>query len=119
MVREVWCKHASDKFVQYCKVNGIDITAEGYDPFIANTFRTENGVGIKSILGDANQLLETWRSDNPKISPLDDVAYIHKEPTSTDAFDSSSINQLKEKMDNEGTYSVTDALSGKALKPRK
>nr|DAP53967.1 MAG TPA: large terminase [Caudoviricetes sp.] len=119
LVREVWCKHVSDKFVQYCKVNGIDITAEGYDPFIANTFRTENRVEIKSILGDANQLPETWRSDDPKISPLDDVAYMHEEPASTDAFDSSSINQLKEKMDNEGTYSVTDALSGNALKPRK
>lgn len=141
LVREVWCKHASDKFVQYCKVNGIDITAEGYDPFIANTFRTENGVEIKSILGDANQLSETWRFDDPKISPLDDVAYMHEEPASTDAqvsthmqpdinnaivtphmtdaFSSPSINQLKEKMDNEGTYSVTDALSGNALKPRK
>lgn len=119
LVREVWCKHVSDKFVQYCKVNGIDITAEGYDPFIANTFRTENGVETKSILGDANQLPETWRSEDPKISPLDDDAYMHKEPTSTDAFSSSSINQLKEKMDNEGTYSVTDALSGNALKPRK
>lgn len=119
LVREVWCKHVSDKFVQYCKVNGIDITAEGYDPFIANTFRTENRVEIKSILGDANQLPETWRSDDPKISPLDDVVYMHEEPASTDAFDTSSINQLKEKMDNEGTYSVTDALSGNALKPRK
>lgn len=119
LVREVWCKHVSDKFVQYCKVNGIDITAEGYDPFIANTFRTENGVETKSILGDANQLPETWRSEDPKISPLDDVAYMHEEPTSTDAFSSPSINQLKEKMDNEGTYSVTDALSGNALKPRK
>lgn len=119
LVREVWCKHVSDKFVQYCKVNGIDITAEGYDPFIANTFRTENRVEIKSILGDANQLLETWRSDDPKISPLDDVVYMHEEPASTDAFDTSSINQLKEKMDNEGIYSVTDALSGNALKPRK
>lgn len=119
LVREVWCKHVSDKFVQYCKVNGIDITAEGYDPFIANTFRTENGVETKSILGDANQLPETWRSEDPKISPLDDDAYMYKEPTSTDAFSSPSINQLKEKMDNEGTYSVTDALSGKALKPRK
>ena len=141
LVREVWCKHVSDKFVQYCKVNGIDITAEGYDPFIANTFRTENGVETKSILGDAIQLPETWRSEDPKISPLDDVAYIHEEPASTDAhisthmqpdinnaivtphmtdaFSSPSINQLKEKMDNEGTYSVTDALSGKALKPRK
>ena len=104
LVREVWCKHVSDKFVQYCKANGIDITAEGYDPFIANTFRTENGVEIKSILGDANQLPETWRSE---------------EPTSTGAFNSPSINQLKEKMDNEGTYSVADALSGKTLKPRK
>lgn len=141
LVREVWCKHVSDKFVQYCKVNGIDITAEGYDPFIANTFRTENGVETKSILGDANQLPETWRSEDPKISPLDDVAYMHEEPASTDAqvsthtqpdinnaivtphmtdaFSSPSIDQLKEKMDNEGTYSVTDALSGKALKPRK
>lgn len=119
LVREVWCKHVSDKFVQYCKVNGIDITAEGYDPFIANTFRTENGVEIKSILGDANQLPETWRFDDPKISPLDDVAYMHEEPASTGAFKSPSINQLKEKMDNEGTYSVADALSGKTLKPRK
>ena len=119
LLREVWCKHVSKEFVQFCKTNGIDITAEGYDPFIANTFRTENGVKIKSILGDANQLPETWRSDDPKISPLDDVAYMHEEPASTDAFDSSSINQLKEKMDNEGTYSVTDALSGNALKPRK
>ena len=119
LVREVWCKHVSDKFVQYCKANGIDITAEGYDPFIANTFRTENGVETKSILGGAYQLPETWRSDDPKISPLDDFAYMHEEPTSTDAFSSPSINQLKEKMDNEGTYSVTDALSGNALKPRK
>lgn len=119
LVREVWCKHVSDKFVQYCKVNGIDITAEGYDPFIANTFRTEDGKDIKSIIGDAGQLPETWRFDDPKISPLDDDAYMHKEPASTDAFESSSINQLKEKMDNEGTYSVTDALFGKALKPRK
>ena len=119
LVREVWCKHVSDKFVQYCKVNGIDITAEGYDPFIANTFRTENGVETKSIFGDANQLPETWRSEDPKISPLDDAVYMHEEPTSTDAFSSPSINQLKEKMDNEGTYSVTDALSGNALKPRK
>lgn len=119
LVREVWCKHVSDKFVQYCKVSGIDITAEGYDPFIANTFRTENGVETKSILGDANQLPESWRFDDPKISPLDDVAYMHEEPTSTGAFNSPSINQLKEKMDNEGTYSVADALSGKTLKPRK
>ena len=65
---------------------------------------SENGVEIKSILGDANQLPETWRSE---------------EPTSTGAFNSPSINQLKEKMDNEGTYSVADALSGKTLKPRK
>ena len=40
-------------------------------------------------------------------------------PNMTDAFSSPSINQLKEKMDHEGTYSVTDALSGNALKPRK
>jgi hypothetical protein len=119
LLREVWCKHVSNEFVQFCKTNGIDITAEGYDPFIANTFRTENGVKIKSILGDANQLPETWRSGDPKISSLDNSAYIHEEPTSTGAFNSPSINQLKEKMDNEGTYSVADALSGKTLKPRK
>lgn len=119
LVREVWCKHVSKEFVQFCKTNDIDITAEGYDPFIANTFRTENRVEIKSILGDANQLPETWRSGDPKISSLDNSAYIHEEPTSTGAFNSPSINQLKEKMDNEGTYSVADALSGKTLKPRK
>lgn len=141
IIREVWCKHVSDKFVQYCKTNGIDITAEGYDPFIAETFKTINGKKVKSITGDAGQLPETWRSDDPEISSLAGFAYIHEEPASTDAqisshmqpdlnnaivtphmtdaFSSPSINQLKEKMDEEGTYSVTDALSGKALKPRK
>lgn len=141
LVREVWCKHVSDKFVQYCKTNGIDITAEGYDPFIANTFRTEDGKEIKSIIGDAGQLPETWRSDDTDGSVLNGFACIREEPVSTDAqvsshmqpdinnaivtphmtdaFSSPSIDQLKEKMDNEGTYSVTDALSGKALKPRK
>lgn len=141
IVREIWCKHVSDKFVQYCKANGIDITAEGYDPFITNTFRTEDGKEIKSIIGDAGQIPEAWRSEDPEISGLNNFAYMHEEPASTDAqvsthmqpdinnaivtphmsdaFSSPSIDQLKEKMDNEGTYSVTDALSGKALKPRK
>lgn len=141
IVREIWCKHVSDKFVQYCKANGIDITAEGYDPFITNTFRTDDGKEIKSIIGDAGQIPEAWRSEDPEISGLNNFAYIHEDPVSndaqvsthtqpdinnaivtphmTDAFSSPSIDQLKEKMDNEGTYSVTDALSGKALKPRK
>lgn len=141
IVREIWCKHVSDKFVQYCKANGVDITAEGYDPFITNTFRTEDGKEIKSIIGDAGQIPEAWRSEDPEISGLNNFAYIHDDPVSndaqvsthmqpdinnaivtphmTDAFSSPSINQLKEKMDDEGTYSVTDALSGKALKPRK
>ena len=141
IVREIWCKHVSDKFVQYCKANGVDITAEGYDPFITNTFRTEDGKEIKSIIGDAGQIPEAWRSEDPEISGLNNFAYIHDDPVSndaqvsthmqpdinnaivtphmTDAFSSPSINQLKEKMDNEGTYSVTDALSGNALKPRK
>lgn len=141
LVREVWCKHVSDKFVQFCKTNGIDITAEGYDPFIASTFRTEDGKEIKSIIGDAGQIPEAWRSEDPEISGLNNFAYIHEDPVSndaqvsahmqpdinnaivtphmSDAFSSPSINQLKEKMDNEGTYSVTDALSGKTLKPRK
>ena len=131
----------SDKFVQFCKTNGIDITAEGYDPFIASTFRTEDGKEIKSIIGDAGQIPEAWRSEDPEISGLNNFAYIHEDPVSndaqvsahmqpdinnaivtphmTDAFSSPSIDQLKEKMDNEGTYSVTDALSGNALKPRK
>lgn len=141
IAREIWCKHVSDKFVQFCKINGIDITAEGYDPFISNTFKTACGKEIKSITGDVGQIPEAWRSEDPEISALNNFAYIHEDPVSndaqvsthtqpdinnaivtphmTDAFGSPSINQLKEKMDNEGTYSVSDALSGKALKPRK
>lgn len=141
IVREIWCKHVSDKFVQFCKTNGIDITAEGYDPFISDTFKTACGKEIKSITGDVGQIPEAWRSEDPEISALNNFAYIHEDPVSndaqvsthtqpdinnaivtphmTDAFSSPSINQLKEKMNNEGTYSVADALSGKALKPRK
>lgn len=141
IVREIWCKHVSDKFVQFCKTNGVDITAEGYDPFIANTFRTEDGKEIKSITGDVGQIPEAWRSEDPEISGLNNFAYIHEDPASnnaqvsvhmqpdinnaivtprmTHAFSAPPIDQLKEKMDDEGTYSVTDALSGKALKPRK
>lgn len=141
LFREVWCKHVSDKFVQYCKENGIDLTAEGYDPFITDTIKTVDGKEIKGIISDAGQLTETQRSDESDGSVLNGFAYIHKEPESTDAqvssrtysdmtnavvspnmtdaFSSPSINQLKEKMDHEGTYSVTDALSGNALKPRK
>lgn len=141
IVREIWCKHVSDKFVQFCKTNGVDITAEGYDPFISDTFKTTCGKEIKSITGDVGQIPEAWRSEDPEISALNNFAYIHEDsvpndaqvsthmqpdinnaivtPHMTDAFSSPSINQLKEKMDDEGTYSVTDALSGKALKPRK
>lgn len=142
MVREIWCKHAGDKFVQYCKAEGVDITAEGYDPFIANTFKTTlNGKEFKSIKGDAGQIPETWRSEDPEISSLSGFAYIHEEPASNDAqvstrqtpdlnsaivtpntthaFSAPPIKQLKEKMDTEGTYSVTDALSGNKLTPRK
>lgn len=141
VVRSVWCKHVNDKFVRFCKINGIDLTAEGYDPFITDTIKTVDGKEIKGIISDAGQLPETQRSDESDGSVLNGFAYIHKEPESTDAqvsscthsdmtnavvspnmtdaFSSPSINQLKEKMDHEGTYSVTDALSGNALKPRK
>lgn len=141
IVRSVWCKHVNDKIVHLCKTNGIDLTAEGYDPFITDTIKTVDGKEIKNIIGDAGQLPETQRSDESDGSVLNGFAYIHKEPESTDAqvsscthsdmtnavvspnmtdaFSSPSINQLKEKMDHEGTYSVTDALSGNALKPRK
>ena len=141
VVRSVWCKHVNDKFVRFCKINGIDLTAEGYDPFITDTIKTVDGKEIKGIISDAGQIPETQRSDDSDVSALSGFAYIHKEPESTDAqvssctnsdmtnavvspnmtdaFSSPSINQLKEKMDHEGTYSVTDALSGNALKPRK
>ena len=141
VVRSVWCKHVNDKFVRFCKINGIDLTAEGYDPFITDTIKTVDGKEIKGIISDAGQLPETQRSDESDGSVLNGFEYIHKEPESTDAqvsgrthsdmtnavvspnmtdaFSSPSINQLKEKMDHEGTYSVTDALSGNALKPRK
>ena len=141
VVRSVWCKHVNDKFVRFCKINGIDLTAEGYDPFITDTIKTVDGKEIKGIISDAGQIPETQRSDESDGSVLNGFAYIHKEPESTDAqvsscthsdmtnavvspnmtdaFSSPSINQLKEKMDHEGTYSVTDALSGNALKPRK
>lgn len=141
VVRSVWCKHVNDKFVRFCKINGIDLTAEGYDPFITDTIKTVDGKEIKGIISDAGQLPETQRSDESDGSVLNGFAYIHKEPESTDAqvssrthsdmtnavvspnmtdaFSSPSINQLKEKMDHEGTYSVTDALAGNALKPRK
>lgn len=141
VVRSVWCKHVNDKFVRFCKINGIDLTAEGYDPFITDTIKTVDGKEIKGIISDAGQIPETQRSDESDGSVLNGFAYIHKEPESTDAqvsscthsdmtnavvspnmtdaFSSPSINQLKEKMDHEGTYSVTDALAGNALKPRK
>ena len=141
VVRSVWCKHVNDKFVRFCKINGIDLTAEGYDPFITDTIKTVDGKEIKGIISDAGQIPETQRSDESDGSVLNGFAYIHKEPESTDAqvssrthsdmtnavvspnmtsaFSSPSIDQLKEKMDQEGTYSVTDALSGNALKPRK
>lgn len=141
VVRSVWCKHVNDKFVRFCKINGIDLTAEGYDPFITDTIKTVDGKEIKGIISDDGQIPETQRFDDSDVSALSGFAYIHKEPESTDAqvsscthsdmtnavvspnmtdaFSSPSINQLKEKMDHEGTYSVTDALSGNALKPRK
>ena len=141
VVRSVWCKHVNDKFVRFCKINGIDLTAEGYDPFITDTIKTVDGKEIKGIISDAGQIPETQRSDDSDVSALSGFAYIHKEPESTDAqvsscthsdmtnavvspnmtdaFSSPSINQLKEKMDHEGTYSVADALSGNALKPKK
>ena len=141
VVRSVWCKHVNDKFVRFCKINGIDLTAEGYDPFITDTIKTVDGKEIKGIISDAGQIPETQRSDESDGSVLNGFAYIHKEPESTDAqvsscthsdmtnavvspnmtdaFSSPSINQLKEKMDHEGTYSVADAVYGNALKPRK
>ena len=133
IVRSIWCKHVSNKFVQFCKTNGIDITAEGYDPFIADTYKTVDGKEVKSIIGEAGQLPETWRSEDSDVSALSGFTYVHEEPVSTDAqvssrkhsdmtdavvspnktsvSSSSSINQLKEKMDREGTYRV-DVLTG-------
>lgn len=140
IVRSVWCKHVNDKFVQHCKLNGIDITAEGFDPFITDETDID-GIKPNTLDDDVNHAQADYKSNDSDSSVLNSFPYIHEEPVSTDAqvssrthsdmtnavvspnmssaFSSPSINQLKEKMDHEGTYSVTDALSGNALKPRK
>ena len=91
IVRSVWCKHVSTEFVQYCKSVGVDITAEGYDPFL--TDEMVNVSGVMSTSGDVG----------------------------TKAYPSSLVDQLKKKMDTEGTYSVMDALTGELtyIKPAK
>lgn len=103
IVRSVWCKHVNDKIVRFCKINGIDLTAEGYDPFITDTAKTVDGKEIENIIGDAGQLPETQRSNESD----------GKEPASL-------VDQLKEKMDTEGTYRV-DVLTGTPVlvKPEK
>ena len=140
IVRSVWCKHVNDKFVQHCKLNGIDITAEGFDPFITDETDID-GIKPNTLDDDVNHAQADYKSNDSDSSVLNSFPYIHEEPISTDAqvssrthsdmtnavvspnmssaFSSPSINQMKEKLDHEGTYSVTDALSGNALKPRK
>ena len=85
IVRGVWCKHVNDEFVQYCKSIGVDITAEGYDPFL--TDEMVNVSGVMSTSGDVG----------------------------TKAYPSSLVDQLKKKMDTEGTYSVMDVLTGEPV----
>lgn len=91
IVRSIWCKHVNDEFVQYCKSIGVDITAEGYDPFITDEMVTVSGMMTAS--GDVG----------------------------TKTYPSSLVDQIKKKMDTEGTYSVMDALTGELvyIKPAK